>query len=95
MKKLARCPMPVRGPPCRDPARRAAAMRALCNNEQTPQEPAATHAGAPPPTGSSLFACPACGVRNCSFMQVQTRSADESMTVFAWCLACGKRWKES
>jgi len=42
--------------------------------------------------GSSAFACPACGIRRCSYVQVQTRSADEAMTVFATCLACAHRW---
>jgi DNA-directed RNA polymerase subunit M/transcription elongation factor TFIIS len=42
--------------------------------------------------GSSAFACPACGVRRCSYVQVQTRSADEAMTTFVTCLACAHRW---
>lgn len=34
-----------------------------------------------------------CGSRKTSYVEKQTRSADESMTVFAKCHTCGKRWK--
>ena len=30
---------------------------------------------------------------NCSYYQLQTRSADEPMTTFVTCLNCGNRWK--
>lgn len=40
--------------------------------------------------------CPKCAHPRAFFMQVQTRSADEPMTLFYKCcaLACGHRWKE-
>ena len=40
--------------------------------------------------------CPKCAHPRAFFMQVQTRSADEPMTVFYKCCApdCGFRWKE-
>jgi len=44
--------------------------------------------------GSSLFTCPKCRVANCEYTQVQTRSADESMTNFCRCLSCNNRWRE-
>ena len=43
--------------------------------------------------GTDEFKCYKCKERNCSYYQVQTRSADEPMTVFVTCLNCGKRWK--
>ncbi len=38
--------------------------------------------------------CPSCPNRRAYYMQFQTRSADEPMTVFYKCTACGCRWKE-
>ena len=38
------------------------------------------------------FKCSKCKKRECVFFELQTRSADESMTVFITCLNCGKRW---
>lgn len=51
----------------------------------------------PPPSsvvGRSLFACLQCGSTDVQTRQMQTRSADEPMTVFCACLKCGKRWKK-
>lgn len=31
--------------------------------------------------------------RKCSYYQMQTRSADEPMTTFVRCVACGNRWR--
>jgi transcription elongation factor S-II len=39
------------------------------------------------------YKCSRCQKRECSFYQLQTRSADEPMTTFVTCLNCGKRWK--
>uniref|UniRef100_A0A915ELE2 Transcription elongation factor n=1 Tax=Ditylenchus dipsaci TaxID=166011 RepID=A0A915ELE2_9BILA len=44
-------------------------------------------------TPSDLFRCGKCGKRNCTYTQVQTRSADEPMTTFVFCRDCGNRWK--
>ena len=44
--------------------------------------------------GTDLFHCGRCNTKNCSFYQLQTRSADEPMTTFVTCINCGKKWKE-
>jgi len=44
-------------------------------------------------TKTSLLKCNKCGKRDCTYSQVQTRSADEPMTTFVVCNACGNRWK--
>ncbi|XP_067867598.1 transcription elongation factor A protein 3-like isoform X1 [Heterodontus francisci] len=44
-------------------------------------------------THSSLFQCGKCRKKNCTYNQVQTRSADEPMTTFVLCNECGNRWK--
>ena len=38
--------------------------------------------------------CPQCPHRRAYYMQFQTRSADEPMTVFYKCVKCKHRWKE-
>uniref|UniRef100_A0AC35G870 TFIIS-type domain-containing protein n=1 Tax=Panagrolaimus sp. PS1159 TaxID=55785 RepID=A0AC35G870_9BILA len=40
--------------------------------------------------------CPKCSHERAYFMQLQTRSADEPMTIFYRCAnpECGNRWKE-
>lgn len=40
------------------------------------------------------FKCRACGKRECTYYQMQTRSADEPMTTFINCMNCGNRWKQ-
>lgn len=37
--------------------------------------------------------CRRCGGRECTFYELQTRSADEPMTVFVSCVLCGASWK--
>jgi transcription elongation factor S-II len=39
------------------------------------------------------FKCSRCKQRKCTYYELQTRSADEPMTVFVTCLNCGKRWR--
>jgi len=38
--------------------------------------------------------CNGCKMRKCTFYELQTRSADEPMTIFIHCLNCGKRWTQ-
>ncbi|XP_069549385.1 transcription elongation factor A protein 3 isoform X2 [Brachyistius frenatus] len=44
-------------------------------------------------TSTDLLQCGKCKKRNCTYNQVQTRSADEPMTTFVLCNECGNRWK--
>ena len=43
--------------------------------------------------GSTIFRCAKCRQNNCTYYQLQTRSADEPMTTFVTCLNCDNRWK--
>lgn len=43
--------------------------------------------------GSTMFKCGRCKKNNCTYFQLQTRSADEPMTTFVTCLDCNNRWK--
>ncbi len=45
---------------------------------------------------TDLFKCGRCGGRECSYYELQTRSADEPMTIFITCLNkdCGKKWRQ-
>lgn len=42
---------------------------------------------------TDIYKCGRCKKKECSFYQLQTRSADEPMTTFVTCLNCGQRWK--
>jgi transcription elongation factor S-II len=42
---------------------------------------------------TDMFRCSKCGKRQCTYYEMQTRSADEPMTIFVRCLNCGKRWR--
>ncbi|XP_030625199.1 transcription elongation factor A protein 2 [Chanos chanos] len=44
-------------------------------------------------TETDMFVCGKCKGKNCTYTQVQTRSADEPMTTFVLCNECGNRWK--
>lgn len=44
-------------------------------------------------TETDLLKCGKCRKRNCTYNQIQTRSADEPMTTFVMCNSCGHRWK--
>lgn len=43
---------------------------------------------------TDMFRCSKCGKRQCTYYEMQTRSADEPMTIFVRCLNCGKRWRQ-
>lgn len=38
--------------------------------------------------------CDRCGHKEASFFEMQTRSADEPMTIFYQCISCKHTWKE-
>ena len=40
------------------------------------------------------YKCRRCNKRECTYYELQTRSADEPMTIFITCLNCGKRWQQ-
>lgn len=40
------------------------------------------------------FFCGRCHKRECTYYELQTRSADEPMTIFVQCVNCGKRWTQ-
>lgn len=44
-------------------------------------------------TTTDLLKCGKCKKRDCTYNQIQTRSADEPMTTFVMCNNCGNRWK--
>jgi transcription elongation factor S-II len=40
------------------------------------------------------FFCTRCFKRECTYYELQTRSADEPMTIFIQCVNCGKHWRQ-
>jgi DNA-directed RNA polymerase subunit M/transcription elongation factor TFIIS len=40
------------------------------------------------------FTCARCWKKECTYYEMQTRSADEPMTIFINCLNCGKHWRQ-
>ena len=42
---------------------------------------------------TDMFTCGRCKSKQCTYYEMQTRSADEPTTVFVTCLNCGKNWK--
>ena len=44
---------------------------------------------------TSMFKCSRCHKSECTYYEMQTRSADEPMTQFIRCLNCGKQWRQS
>lgn len=44
---------------------------------------------------SCALRCRSCGSADIAWQQKQTRGADESMTIFCTCSACGSKWKMS
>jgi len=53
----------------------------------------ASHLAVKEGTKTDLLKCGKCKKRNCTYNQLQTRSADEPMTTFVLCNECGHRWK--
>lgn len=43
---------------------------------------------------TDLVQCSRCKGKKISYYELQTRSGDESMTIFMNCLICGKKWKQ-
>lgn len=39
------------------------------------------------------FTCGKCKNNKCTYYQMQTRSADEPMTTFVFCITCGNKWR--
>lgn len=39
------------------------------------------------------FTCKRCKKNNCTYYEMQTRSADEPMTIFVTCKECANRWR--
>ena len=44
-------------------------------------------------SNTDMFRCGKCGKRDCSYFQVQIRSADEPQTTFVTCNLCENKWK--
>mgnify|MGYP006187608931 CR=1 FL=1 len=42
---------------------------------------------------TDTFKCKKCKSNECTYYQMQTRSADEPMTTFITCINCGNRWR--
>jgi transcription elongation factor S-II len=42
---------------------------------------------------TDTFTCRKCKGNQCTYFQMQTRSADEPMTTYIFCIICGNRWK--
>ena len=40
------------------------------------------------------FRCSRCHKKMCTYYELQTRSADEPMTIFITCVNCGKQWRQ-
>jgi len=65
------------------------------NSDVITDEEFEEHVGPMPtePEVEGLFTCHKCKSTNVHYYQMQTRSADEPMTVFCNCRKCGKRWR--
>ena len=42
---------------------------------------------------TDVFTCRKCKGNQCTYYQMQTRSADEPMSIYVSCIFCGNRWK--
>ena len=43
---------------------------------------------------TDMFTCRKCKSKKCTYYELQTRSADEGMTIFITCITCGHRWRQ-
>ena len=43
---------------------------------------------------TDMFTCKKCKSKKCTYYELQTRSADEPMTIFVNCLSCGAHFKK-
>ena len=43
---------------------------------------------------TDAYKCSNCSKRQCVYYELQTRSADEPMTLFVLCVNCGKQWRQ-
>jgi transcription elongation factor S-II len=43
---------------------------------------------------TNMFKCGKCKKRECTFYELQTRSGDESTTIFIRCVNCGNSWRQ-
>ena len=43
---------------------------------------------------TDMFKCGKCKKRECTYFEMQTRSADESTTIFIRCVNCGNSWRQ-
>jgi transcription elongation factor S-II len=41
---------------------------------------------------STMYTCPKCGSKKCTFTELQMRSADEGSTTFVTCVDCSYKW---
>jgi len=48
----------------------------------------------PQEEGSTMFTCKRCKKSKTKYWEMQTRSADEPMTIFIRCLNCSKEWRQ-
>lgn len=69
----------------RFPERWAASKARLALEQSQTQRPSMT---------SDQFQCNRCKGRECTYYQMQTRSADEPITTFIQCTQCHNRWRE-
>ncbi|KAI7903527.1 transcription factor S-II, central domain-containing protein [Cokeromyces recurvatus] len=44
---------------------------------------------------TDIFQCKKCNKRTCIYFQLQTKSSDESTTIYVLCVNCSHRWKVS
>jgi len=46
-------------------------------------------------SATTIYTCSKCNQNKTVYYEMQTRSADEAMSVFITCLSCGKKWKKN